>query len=496
MFHRKKQGTAEQLRFLKFPTASDFMILSVTFSKPAKNISEILGADYVRIKIKRMSSSAAPASFAGDGSDGAYFAELYTQKQVFHRKMSEKQCAAFIEEHAGKTFKNCVERTESEEITFMANRRGDITRLVKKIPGAADALRIGASAGGSPEAERKDEPRETAKRGKPGSVGGAAAGGERPENINSPYIGLISSCSDLISGRCASGAGQNRRKKYLLSEGNPVPFLVLLGIMTSEGKVIASKHDKFRQINRFLEFVDDILPEILRQKREAGEDEKVSVVDFGSGKSYLTFAVQYFLTEIRKVPCEVFGLDLKKDVIDYCSSLAEKLGLRNLSFAVGDIASFGEEKRPDLIVTLHACDTATDFALDYAVRHGAKAILSVPCCQHEINAQVSKSSVAEDSALLPLVKYGLIKERFCALVTDAVRGEILENNDYRVQMLEFIDAEGTPKNLLIRAVKNPRARKDLKDSDCGNRGNRAGEKLLREIGAKQKLLSLLESFGR
>ena len=156
--------------------------------------------------------------------------------------------------------------------------------------------------------------------------------------------------------------------------------------MTADGKVIASKYDKFRQINRFLEIFSDLLPEITASKN----GQPVSVVDFGSGKSYLTFAVQYYLTEIVHVPCQIFGLDLKKDVIDYCSRLADELKLSNLSFATGNIAEFGEDKKPDVIITLHACDTATDYALDYAIKHSAKAILSVPCCQHEINLQLKK----------------------------------------------------------------------------------------------------------
>uniref|UniRef100_UPI0015BCEA1E class I SAM-dependent methyltransferase n=1 Tax=uncultured Treponema sp. TaxID=162155 RepID=UPI0015BCEA1E len=189
--------------------------------------------------------------------------------------------------------------------------------------------------------------------------------------------------------------------------------------------------------------------EVLKQKG-GGE---LSVVDFGSGKSYLTFAVHYFLTEILKVPCRIFGLDLKKDVIDYCSALCGELGLKNLSFAVGDIAEFSEDRSPDIVITLHACDTATDFALNYAVKKGAAGILSVPCCQHEINSQLKKHSSAGEGVFEPLLKYGLIKERFSALVTDALRGELLEQAGYRVQMLEFIDDEGTPKNLMIRAVK-------------------------------------------
>ena len=246
--------------------------------------------------------------------------------------------------------------------------------------------------------------------------------------------------------------------------------------MTADGKVIASKYDKFRQINRFLEIFSDLLPEITASKN----GQSVSVVDFGSGKSYLTFAVQYYLTEIVHVPCQIFGLDLKKDVIDYCSRLADELKLSNLSFATGNIAEFGEDKKPDVIITLHACDTATDYALNYAIKHSAKAILSVPCCQHEINLQLKKSS--ENQTLESLLKYGLIKERFSALVTDAVRGELLEQKGYKVQMLEFIDDAGTPKNLMIRAVKTGSGKEAVTEPE-----------ILKTLKTEQTLLKLLNS---
>lgn len=194
------------------------------------------------------------------------------------------------------------------------------------------------------------------------------------------------------------------------------------------------------------------------------------MVDFGSGKSYLTFAAYYFLTEIKKIPCEVFGLDLKKDVIENCSLLAQKFGYKNLHFAVGDIAKYSGKTSPDIIVTLHACDTATDYALKYAVEHNTKAILSVPCCQHEINSQLSKNIVEEKSPLALFMKHGILRERFAALATDAIRAELLEEHGYAVKLMEFIDMEGTPKNLLIRAVKkqsSPEYKSAIKDSFLG-----------------------------
>ena len=408
------------------------MLLSVTFSKPIKNISEILGEDYTRVKIKLLTASLAASK------NENYFAEFYTEKQVFHKKMSEAELKDFIAAHAGTTFKNCVQRTESEEITILANKKGKVTELRKAIKESTDLHRFtqisNASAGKSP-----------------------------------------------VSG--GAGTPDQKSKNYLLAEGSPVPFLVHLGVMTAEGKVVKSKYDKFRQINRFLEMLDDILDDVIRlrenEKNPVTRNSPLNIVDFGSGKSYLTFAVQYYLTEVKKIPGAIFGLDLKKDVIAYCNTLAQKLSLKNLSFAVGDIASFGENKHPDIIVTLHACDTATDYALDYAIRQKAKSILSVPCCQHEINGQLSAKSVQPDSPFAPLLKYGLIKERFSALVTDTIRAELLEQKGYRVQILEFIEESATPKNLLIRAVKK---------SDADSRGFTQSDSVMKE----NPLLSTLQ----
>ena len=277
----------------------------------------------------------------------------------------------------------------------------------------------------------------------------------------------------LVPGNVAGGSGiRGSGKNYILREGVAVPFLVLLGVMTPDGKVIKAKYDKFRQINRFLEFIHDILPEVLQLKKKAGEDDQapVRVADFGCGKSYLTFAVHYFLTEVKKIPCQIEGLDLKEDVIKYCNDMAGKLGLEGLIFHTGNISDYSGKDAPDIVITLHACDTATDFALEYAVEKGAKAILSVPCCQHQINQQLQKnkaaktdsknngtdSSAAISEEFLPLLKWGIIREKFSSLVTDAIRGQWLESKGYKVQMLEFIDMEHTPKNILIRAVRNGR----------------------------------------
>ena len=232
----------------------------------------------------------------------------------------------------------------------------------------------------------------------------------------------------------------NRSKKYILEEGVKVPFLYDLGVQTADGKIVKSRFDKFRQINRFLEFIEDILPQLAK-------DKEVTILDFGCGKSYLTFAMYYYLHELKGYDIRIIGLDLKKDVICLCNELSEKYGYEKLRFLEGNIADYTGVDDVDMVVTLHACDTATDFALAKAVGWNAKVILSVPCCQHELNGQI-KSDI-----LAPVLKYGLIKERMAALITDALRVEYLEGEGYDAQILEFIDMEHTPKNILIRAVK-------------------------------------------
>lgn len=232
----------------------------------------------------------------------------------------------------------------------------------------------------------------------------------------------------------------NRVKQYILKEGIPVPFLVDLGVMNTSGKIITAKYDKFRQINRFLEFIEDILPRLSR-------DREVTILDFGCGKSYLTFAMYYYLKELKGYDVNIIGLDLKTDVIEKCSRLAENYGYEKLHFYQGDIADYEGVSSVDMVVTLHACDTATDYALAKAVEWGAQVILSVPCCQHEVNRQI------KNEMLEPVLKYGILKERMSALITDGIRAGLLEGKGYETQLLEFIDMEHTPKNLLIRAVK-------------------------------------------
>ena len=277
----------------------------------------------------------------------------------------------------------------------------------------------------------------------------------------------------------------NRSKKYILEEGIPVPFLQDLGVMTKDGKIVHSRFDKFRQINRFLEFVEDILPQL-------DKDRELTLLDFGCGKSYLTFAMYYYLHELKGYDIRIIGLDLKTDVILHCNELAKKYGYEKLTFLVGDIADYEGVDQVDMVVTLHACDTATDYALAKAVGWNAKVILSVPCCQHEVNKQLekqrnlhsgkmkSKTEVMGVSEMLgdqlasmeevlgPIMDYGLLRERFAALVTDGLRAKRLESEGYETQVLEFIDMEHTPKNILLRAVKkgSPAAKSRKEAEDC------------------------------
>lgn len=234
----------------------------------------------------------------------------------------------------------------------------------------------------------------------------------------------------------------NRQKKYILDPNKPIPFLKDLGVQTKDGKIVKGKYSKFRQINRYLEFVEDILPRL----KEIDKKE-LTIIDFGCGKSYLTFALYYYLHELNGMPVKMIGLDLKEDVIKHCSLLAKQYHYDNLEFIHGDIAEFDKENEVDMVVTLHACDTATDFALAKAIYWNAKVIFSVPCCQHEVNGQITSEEWE------PLFKYGLLKERMSALITDGIRANILEEQGYETQVMEFIDTDHTPKNILIRGVK-------------------------------------------
>jgi len=341
--------------------------------------------------------------------------------QVFHENADADGIRKLLNDMAGTGFHNVDVRTETGTITVLTSKKGKTTVLRK----------------GSRQSVPAGSPHES-------------QGGSR---IASPVQQLTAS-------------PHNRTKNYRIPEGKPVLFLEKLGVMTASGAVHAQKYDKFRQINRFLEYVDDILP-VLEDAIAASDGgtagnqtgsmsvrRPLRIIDFGCGKAYLTFALYYYLVEIRGLQADVFGLDLKKQVIEDCGKLAETCGYTGLHFSTGDIAAYRQsaasDDSVDLVITLHACDTATDYALAYAVEHGARAILSVPCCQHELNTALGRT--VEDEALNPLLKYGIVKERFSALATDVLRAGELEAAGYKTQLLEFIDMEGTPKNLLIRAT--------------------------------------------
>lgn len=327
-----------------------------------------------------------------------YFQEtLYRGAQVFHGNFRQEEMISRAERYLRELFRQGEFRTASREAIVLVGRKGTVTVRRKEHREEGTEERT---------AQTRREGAETRTR-------------------------LEDETAQL---------SHNRRKRYLLEEGAPVDFLVELGVQTPDGRIIRSKYDKFRQINRYLEFIEDVLDEL-------PENRTLRILDFGCGKSYLTFAMYYYLHELRHREIAVTGLDLKGDVIARCNGLAAKLRYEDLHFEKGDIASYEGADAVDMVVSLHACDTATDYALEKAVKWGATVIMAAPCCQHELNRQIACSQ------LRPVLKYGVIRERMSALITDALRADLLELNGYDTQILEFIDMEHTPKNLLIRAVR-------------------------------------------
>lgn len=320
-----------------------------------------------------------------------YQETIYRGTQVFHHNYTDRELLPRLMEYMEDLFRQAEMRGNTQEATALIGKKGTVTVKVKKLQG-----------------------KET--------------GGEKS----------------------VESLSHNRTKQYILQEGQPVDFLVGLGVQTPDGKIARTRYDKFRQINRYLEYIEDVLDRL-------PSDRTVRIIDFGCGKSYLTFAMYYYLHQLQGRDICVTGLDLKKDVIEHCNQLAERLHYEGLHFEQGDIQSYRGADSVDMVVSLHACDKATDYALEKAVQWGAGVIMAVPCCQHELNGQI------HCDILQPVLQYGLIKERISALITDALRADLLERQGYRVQVLEFIDMEHTPKNLMIRAVKDKGMEKPSKN---------------------------------
>ena len=334
----------------------------------------------------------------------------YTDKQVFHKNVDEEELIAFCIEELGVNFLQLNAWMLGGEASVKLTKKGKLLFSLKKADNSALA----------------DEVRDN-----------------------------------------------NRKKNYILEEGRVIEPLIDMGIFTKEGKIVSSMYDKFKQINRFIEIIDDELKKKIITH--------LNIIDFGCGKSYLTFIVYYYLTEIKKIKVNMIGLDLKEDVIKKCNNAAKKYGYENLSFELGDINGYSAPFKVDMVITLHACDMATDFALYNAINWGANYIFSVPCCQHELNAQIKSETFSL------MTRYGIIKERFSALVTDAIRGNLLEYMGYNVNLLEFVDLSHTPKNILIRAVKNPNKAENVK-----LRAMDEVKRMMEEFGLSQALYRMIE----
>lgn len=372
---------------------------------------------------------------------------LYKGTQVFHENLKKERMkerlACYLDELFRQgSFIGAGADGQQMDATVLVSKKGKKTVKVRRQQGAQDAIMTGSAVSGH-----------AIKEGKVGTGQGIGAS----QDVRAGQgIGVGQDArQDLVSRHEA--LAHNRTKQYILMDGTPVDFLVGLGVQTPGGRVTKTKYDKFRQINRYLEFIEDVLEALPKERM-------IRIIDFGCGKSYLTFAMYYYLHELQGRDIQVTGLDLKEDVIRHCNELADKLQYSNLHFERGDISTYTGAEQVDMVVSLHACDKATDFALEKAVKWNARVILAVPCCQHELNGQMRCET------LQPVLKYGIIKERMAALITDALRADLLEQQGYETQILEFIDMEHTPKNLLIRAVKrtDQHAHKSIKPRTAGS----------------------------
>lgn len=386
-----------------------------------------------------------------------------------HENLSAEDAAALLEKVTGEQFRQIEIDGTDGRLLVMVSKRGTVT--VKRSKAKPQAGRESVSADRTASAGSGNTSADT------GILNMPADGmleGSGSHAADTPVAGSVHGIELAAS---ESLYYNNRKKNHVLPEGEPVPFLVSLGVMTAQGRVVASRYDKFRQINRYLEFVSDIIPSLPKGR-------EISIIDFGCGKSYLTFALYYYLHGKLGYDVRITGLDLKKDVIEECNRLAREFGYEKLQFLHGDIADYTGTDSVDMVVTLHACDTATDYALYKAVTWGARVILCVPCCQHEVNKTI------RNEGLRPLLKYGLIKERMSALITDALRANILEEQGYKTQILEFIDMEHTPKNILIRAVKQPKQMKT--DRTAASAKTATGyEQLMNDLNSETTLYRLL-----
>ena len=348
-------------------------------------------------------------------TDGGYYQiAQYTQKQVFHENCTLDGLADYLKQTMGKQFLQLNAWSDGQEHQLLMSKKGTVTYKKKLVPNATQP------------------------------------------KISSPH---------------------NRRKHYLLQEGEQIPPLIDMGIFTKEGKVVHAMYDKFRQINRFIELIDDAAGNVSRDCWH--------IIDFGCGKSYLTFILYYYFTEIKKQPVEIIGLDLKADVIEKCNRAAQNYGYDHLHFELGDINGYQTPFTVDMVVTLHACDTATDYALYNAVCWNADMIFSVPCCQHELNNQMHTDTLSL------FTRYGIIQERTAALMTDAIRANLLTCMGYKTQLLEFVDLSHTPKNLLIRAVRQPAVSKKA----CSERLAEV-HTAMEQFHVQPTLYTLLDASGR
>lgn len=368
-----------------------------------------------------------------------YFqAAKYTEKQVFHDNVKPEDLKAYLGELITDVYLQVNAWDLEKEHILLLSKKGKITYKTKKLPKTENVDSAG-------EKLRDD--------------------------------GIATDAQQKVSAIEGTYTAHNRKKNYLLEEGQIIPPLVDMGVFTKEGKVVKSMYDKFRQINRFIEMIDDGV-------RDYQKDE-IHIIDFGCGKSYLTFIMYYYFTEVRQMKVQMLGLDLKEDVIRKCNETAQKYGYENLRFEMGDINGFQTPFDVDMVVTLHACDTATDFALYNAVCWNAKMIFSVPCCQHELNKQMQ----TDDLSLL--TRYGIVKERFAALTTDAIRANLLECCGYKTQLLEFVDFAHTPKNILIRAIRKPVVPASVKKKYLAE-----VENVMEEFHVNPTLYTLLQESGR